>query len=123
MAETGPATSPATETERGPWLPKIRMFHHNCAMSNEWTIAAQDMGVEHKADVVYLEEAPIERGGIGISHWAYELRKRYRVSIAIWTGCCLVIDEQTDLCSGANENVITTDVRRRGERIMRILNV
>jgi len=34
-----------------------------------------------------------------------------------------VVDEQTDLSRGANEDVIATDVRRRGERIMRIVNV
>jgi len=35
----------------------------------------------------------------------------------------LVVDERTDLSRGANEDVIATDVRRRGERIMRIVNV
>jgi len=35
----------------------------------------------------------------------------------------LVVDEQTDLSRGANEYVIATNVRRRGERITRIVNV
>jgi len=34
-----------------------------------------------------------------------------------------VVDERTDLRRGANEDVITTNVRRRGERITRIINV
>jgi len=35
----------------------------------------------------------------------------------------LVVDEQTDSSRGANDDVIATDVRRRGERILRIANV
>jgi len=34
-----------------------------------------------------------------------------------------VVDERTNLSRGANEDVIATDVRRRGERITRIVNV
>jgi hypothetical protein len=34
-----------------------------------------------------------------------------------------VVDERTDLSRGANEDVIATDVRRRGERITGIVNV
>jgi hypothetical protein len=52
----------------------IRVIQHNCARSYEWTIAALEMGVERRPDVVCLQEAPRERGGIGISHSAYEMR-------------------------------------------------
>jgi hypothetical protein len=34
-----------------------------------------------------------------------------------------VVDEQTDLSRGVNEDVIATDLRRRGERITAIVNV
>lgn len=34
-----------------------------------------------------------------------------------------MVDELTDLGRGANINVKVTDVRRRGEKIMRIVNV
>jgi len=34
-----------------------------------------------------------------------------------------VVDEKTDLSRGANNNVIVTNVRRRGEKIMRIVNI
>jgi len=34
-----------------------------------------------------------------------------------------VVHERTDLSRGANEDVIVTDVRTRGERIMRIVNI
>jgi hypothetical protein len=53
----------------------IRVIQHNCARSYEWTIAALETGVERRADVVCLQEPPRERGGIGISHSAYEIRK------------------------------------------------
>jgi len=33
-----------------------------------------------------------------------------------------VVDERTDLSRGSNEDVISTDVRRRGERITTIVN-
>jgi len=101
----------------------IRVIQHNCARSYEWTIAALETGVERRADVVCLQEPPRERGGIGISHSAYEVRKRKRVWTAIRRGSGLVVDERTDLSRGANEDVIATDVRRRGERITRIVNV
>jgi hypothetical protein len=35
----------------------------------------------------------------------------------------LVVHKRTDLSRGANEDVIATDVRRRGERIMRMVNI
>jgi hypothetical protein len=101
----------------------IRVIQHNCARSYEWTIAALETGVECRADVVCLQEPPRERGGIGISHSAYEIRKRKRVWTAIRRGSGLVVDERTDLSRGANEDVIATDVRRRGERITRIVNI
>jgi len=34
-----------------------------------------------------------------------------------------VVDQRTDVSRGANDDVITTDVRGRGEMIMRIVNV
>jgi len=101
----------------------IRVIQHNCARSYEWTIAALEMGVEHRADVVCLQEPQRERGVIGISHSAYEIRKRKRVWTAIQKGSGLVVDERTDLNRGANDDVIATDVRRRGEKIRRIVNI
>jgi len=101
----------------------IKAIQHNCARSYEWTMAALETGVERKADVVCLQEPPRERGGFGISHSAYEIRKRHRVWTAIRKGSGLVVDERTDLSRGANNDVIVTDVRRRGEKITRIVNV
>jgi len=34
-----------------------------------------------------------------------------------------VVDEQINLRRGANDNVIITDVKRSGEKIMRIVNI
>jgi hypothetical protein len=70
-----------------------------------------------------LQEPPRERGGCGISHSAYEIRKRKRVWTAIRKGSGLVVDERTDLSRGAHDDVMVTDVRRRGEKITRIVNV
>jgi len=93
--------------------------------SYEWTIAALETGVERRADVVCLQEPPgdREREGIRIRHSADEIRKRKIVRTAIWRGSGLVVDERTNLSSGANEDVFATDVRRIGERITTIVNV
>jgi len=101
----------------------FKAIQHNCARSYERTSAALETGVKCKADVVCLQELPRERGGCGISHSAYEMRKRKRVWTAIRKGSGLVVDERTDFSRGANDNVIVTDVRRRGEKITRIVNV
>ena len=101
----------------------IRVIQHNCPRSYEWTIVALEMGVERRADVVCLQEPPRERGGIGISASAYEIRKRKRVWMAIRKGSGLVVDELTDPSRGDNDDVIATDVRRRGEKITRIVNI
>jgi len=101
----------------------IDAIQHNCASSYEWTIAALETGVERKADVVCLQEPPRERGGCGISHSAYEIRERTRVWTAIRKGSGLVVDERMDLSRGAQDDVIVTDVRRRGEKRTRIVNV
>ena len=101
----------------------ISVIQHNCARTYEWTIAALEMGVESRADVACLEESTRETGEIGISHSAYEIRKRKRVWMAIPKGSGLVVDEWTDLSRGANDDGIATDVQRRGEKITRIVNI
>jgi len=101
----------------------ISVIQHNCARSSEWTIAAVETGVERRADVVCFREPPRERGEIGISHSAYEIRTRKRVSMSIRKGSGLVVDERTDLRRGANDDVIGTEVTRRGEKITRIVNI
>ena len=50
-------------------------------------------------------------------------KKGKRVWTAIRKGSGLVVDEQTDLSREANDDVIATDVRRRGEKITRIVNI
>jgi len=101
----------------------IRVIQQNCARSYEWNIAALETGVERIADVVCLQEPPREEGGIGISHSTYEIKKRKRVWTAILKGSGLVVDEQTELSIGDNDDVIATDVKRRGENITRIINI
>jgi hypothetical protein len=101
----------------------IRVIQHKCARSYKWTIAALETGVERRADVVCLQEPLREKGGIGISHSAYEIKTRKRVWTAIQGGSGLVVDERTDLSRGAHNDVIATDIRRTGETITRIVNV
>jgi hypothetical protein len=101
----------------------IGVIQHNCARLYEWTIEALDTGVECRADVVCLQEPPRERGEMGISHSAYNIRIKTRVWTAIRKGSGLVVDDRTDLSRGANDNVNTTNVRRGGEKITRIVNI
>jgi hypothetical protein len=101
----------------------IRVIQHTWARSYKWTIAALETGVEHMPDVVCLQEPPREIGDIGIRHSAYEIRKRRRVWTAILKGSGLVVEERTDLSRGANNDVIATDIRRRGEKVTRIVNI
>jgi len=86
-------------------------------------MAALETGVDRKADLVHLQELPGEKGRIGISHQADESRKRKRV----WTAVCkrsgLGTDEPTDLSSGANDDVMVTDVKRSGEQMMRNIHL
>jgi hypothetical protein len=81
------------------------------------------MVVEHRVDVVRLQEPPRERGEIGISHSAYDIGKRKRLWRAIRKGTGLVVDERTDLSRGANDDGIATDIRRRGEKITSLVNI
>jgi len=71
----------------------IRAVQHNCARSYAWTMAALETGVEQKPDLVMLQAPPEERGGIGISHSTYEIRKQKRVWTAVRKGSGLSTDE------------------------------
>jgi len=101
----------------------IRAIQHNCARSYAWTLAALETGVDRKADSVLWQEPPGEKGRIGISHPAYEIRKQKRVWTVVQKGSSLATDERTDLSRGANDDVMVTDVKRRGENMTRIINV
>jgi len=81
------------------------------------------MGVKRKAGVVCSQGPPRDRGGVGITHSAYKIRNRKMVYTAIRKGSGLLVDERMDSCRGANDDVIVTNVRRRGEKITRILNI
>jgi hypothetical protein len=58
-----------------------------------------------------------------ISHPAYEIRKRKRVWTVVHKGSGLATDAQTDLNRGANDDVTVTNVKRKGEKMARIINV
>ena len=82
-----------------------------------------ETGVERKGDVVCLQEPPRERGGSRISHSAYQIMNRTRVWTAIRKGSRLVGDEHRDVSTGANNNIIVSDVRAREDKITRIVHV
>jgi len=86
-------------------------------------MAALETGVDGKADLVLLPGSPGENARIGISPAAYGIRKQKRVWTAVCKGCGLATDERGDLSMGANDNVIVTNVKRRGEKMTRIINV
>jgi len=81
------------------------------------------MGVERRVDVVCFQEPSRGRGDIGISYSAYRRRRMKRVRTAIRKGSGLVVDQRTDLSRAANNNDIFPDIRRRDEKIMRIVDV
>jgi hypothetical protein len=86
-------------------------------------MAALERGVDWKADFVLLQEPPGEKGRIRISHPVYEIRKRKRVWTAGRKGSGHATDERTDLSRGSNDDVMVTDIKRRGEKMTRIINV
>ena len=73
-----------------PWPPMTAVIQHNCARLYEWTIAALEMGIDHKADVLCSKKPQIEWWGIRISNLAYEIRNKkecgrgYRRGVAWW---------------------------------------
>lgn len=49
---------PKLRLKREPWLPMITQIQLNCAKSDEWIIAALELGVKCKADVDCVHKAP-----------------------------------------------------------------
>jgi hypothetical protein len=90
--------------------PIIRAIQHNCARLYVWTIAALETGVKWKADLVCLQEPPRAREGVGISHPAYDIRKRKRVWAAGRTQSGIATNEWTDLCKHALGVIIVVDI-------------
>lgn len=68
-------------------------------------------------------EPPGEDGGSAIRIAAYKIRKQNRVYTAVRKGSDLATAQQTNLSRGASDDVIVTDVPRRGEKIMRIIYI
>jgi len=64
-----------------------------------------------------------DKGVIGISRPAYDIRKETRVWMAVPTGNGHAMNRLRDLSRGANENVMVTDVNRRGQLMTRIINI
>jgi len=86
-------------------------------------MAALEMGVEGKANVVRLQEPPRERAGSGISHSAYDHGKRMRVWTAILKGSGPSTNKQIDLSQNTRNEVIVVDIQRRGEKLIRMVKI
>jgi hypothetical protein len=87
-----------------------RAIQHNCARSYRWTLAELDAAVDRKADFVLLHEAPAEKGKIRSRDPVYDIGKCKSHSTAVRVRPGLASEAQTDLSSGANDNVMVTDV-------------
>jgi len=117
----GPAFNLETQQESLP--PTFEAIQHNLARSYVWAMAVLETGVEQKADVVCLQEAPREIAGRGISHSAYVIRKRKRVWTAVCKGCGLTMNTRTDLSKNIGDDVIVLDIKGTGEKIISIVNI
>jgi len=74
----------------------IRVIQHNCARSYKWIIAGHRTGVESGAYLVFLQEPPRETRGIGICHFAYEMRETQRTSMPIQRVSGVGVGQRTD---------------------------
>jgi len=101
----------------------IRAIEQNCARLYEWSVAALHSGVEQTADVVCLQEPPIDRQRFNMRHTAYDRRTKKTVSTTVRNASDLAVDEWMDLSKGGYHDVVVTDVRRRGEKVTTLLNI
>jgi len=101
------------------WLSMITPIQHNCARSNKWTIAALERWFERKANIVCLQKPQRAKTGFAICRAAYKITKRNRIWTAIQEGSDLEVDERSDLCSRANNDVNVAVLMLTGEKIMR----
>jgi hypothetical protein len=97
------------------------MIQQTYTGSNNQTIAPLVMGVAHRVDVACFQVPPIDKASCGISHSSRKVRFGNSVCTAIPKWNSLVIDERTEYCRGDNNNVIATDIPRRGQMITRII--
>jgi hypothetical protein len=86
-------------------------------------MATRETGVDRKVDWVLLQEPLWEKCRIRISEPGYEIRKRTSVWTAVGKGSGLPTEEPTDVSSGVKDDVMVTDVKTRGKKLTRIINV
>jgi hypothetical protein len=73
--------------------------------------------------VVLLQEPSGKRGGVEISHLAYEISTRSRVGTSVWEGSGLATDALTDVSRGENHDDVVTDVKTREEMMTQSINI
>ena len=54
---------------------------------------------------------------------AYDIRKRKRVWTVVSKGSSLTTNERIDLSRNAGDDIIVVDIKRRGEKMIRIVNI
>jgi len=85
-------------------------------------MAGLETGVKRKAGVVCLQEPPKE-SSVGISHPAYNIRKRKRVWAAVRMGSGIATNKRTDLNKNRLGDLIVVDIKTRGEKMAMTLNI
>jgi len=103
--------------QRKSWIPMISEIQHKLAMSYKLTIAALEMTVKPRQDVVCCKDPPRNRENTGLCHSAYKTRNKTRVCKAIHMWWGVEVDEHRNLRTVAKHDDIVTDVRMRGEKI------
>jgi len=79
-------------------------------MSQIWTMAAHETGVEQKVDVVCLQEPPSLRDEVAICHPAYDIGQRKRVWMAVWMVISFGTKKWTNLSKNRVGDAIIVDI-------------
>jgi hypothetical protein len=101
----------------------LNAIQHKCTRSYIWTMAALETGVEWKADEVCLLEPLRDTAGIRVIHSAYDIGKIKRMWTAVRSGSCLSRNERSHLKRIADEDVIGVDIKTRGKKMKRTVNI
>jgi len=86
-------------------------------------MAAPEIGVDEKADLIHVQEPPGEKARVEVNHLADNMGKRNRVCNMVRACRSLPTDVWSRLRRGSNDNVTVLNVNRRGEMITKFINV
>jgi len=103
--------------------PNVHSDPHNCVRSYVSAMAMLQPCVDRVVDVVCLQETPRERAGSRISHAANDFRKGKSVWTAARKGSSLRTNEQSEFSKNAGHDIIVINIKSRGEKMIRIVNI